>query len=87
MKLGILGAGTIAHTMADTVRRMQASGRKEVELYAVAARDAARAQAFAEQFGMPRAYGSYEAMLQDVRQNCRFMHFLPAHFSRSMEHS
>lgn len=65
MKLGILGAGFIAHVMADTVRRMQAAGHGEVELYAVAAREEDRARDFARQYGMPRAFGSYEAMLQD----------------------
>lgn len=65
MKLGILGAGFIAHVMADTVQRMQAAGHEEVELYAVAAREEDRARDFARQYGMPCAFGSYEAMLQD----------------------
>lgn len=65
MKLGILGAGFIAHVMADTVLRMQAAGHGEVELYAVAAREEDRARDFARQYGMPCAFGSYEAMLQD----------------------
>ena len=39
MKLGILGAGGIASTMAKTV-----AGMKDVEAYAVAARDLGRAQ-------------------------------------------
>ena len=65
MKLGILGAGFIAHVMADTVQRMQAAGHGEVELYAVAAREEDRARDFTRQYGMPRAFGSYEAMLQD----------------------
>lgn len=65
MKLGILGAGAIARIMADTLRQLQASGNQEVELYAVAARDLGRAQAFAAAEGVARAYGSYEAMLED----------------------
>ena len=65
MKLGILGAGAIARVMADTIRRLRASGNNEVELYAVAARDLARAQAFAEAEQVARAYGSYEEMLRD----------------------
>ena len=65
MKLGILGAGAIARVMADTLRKLQASGHREVELYAVAARDLARAEAFAAAEGVARAYGSYEAMLED----------------------
>ena len=43
MKLGILGAGGIASTMAKTV-----AGMKDVEAYAVAARDLGRAQVFAQ---------------------------------------
>lgn len=60
MKLGILGAGKIAIHMADTV-----AGMKDVEAYAVAARNEERAQAFAREHGFTRAYGSYEEMLAD----------------------
>ena len=63
--LAILGAGRIAGTMADTVRRMNAAGRGDVRLFAVAARDGERARAFAEQYGVSRAYGSYEEMVRD----------------------
>ena len=60
MKLGILGAGKIAIHMADTV-----AGMKDVEAYAVAARNEERARAFAREHGFTRAYGSYEEMLAD----------------------
>lgn len=40
-----------------------ASGK--VELVAVASRDQARADAYAEEWDIPRAYGSYEALLED----------------------
>ncbi len=52
MKMGILGSGGIAHTMANTVKQMA-----DVELYAVGARTLEKAQSFAEEFGMPKAYG------------------------------
>ena len=42
LKLAILGAGRIAETMAKTVRQMD-----DVCLYAVAAREEARAKAYA----------------------------------------
>ena len=45
MKLGILGAGGIASTMAKTVAEM-----KGVEVYAVAARDLERARVFAQKY-------------------------------------
>lgn len=60
LNLAILGAGRIAGTMASTVREME-----EVNLYAVAAREEARAEAFAKKYGAERYYGSYEEMLQD----------------------
>ena len=37
----------------------------KVELVAVASRDQARADAYAKEWGIPRAYGSYEALLAD----------------------
>ena len=60
MKLGILGAGGIASTMAKTVAEM-----KGVEAYAVAARDLERARVFAQKYEVKKAYGSYEEMLAD----------------------
>ena len=38
---------------------------KEIELYALASRDLARAKAACAQLGIPKAYGSYEEMLAD----------------------
>ena len=54
MRLGILGAGNIAGTMADTVNRMNAAGCGDVQLYAVGARDLARAQDFAKANGVEK---------------------------------
>lgn len=64
MNVGILGAGSIAGSMAKTLRGMKAAGRP-VELWAVASRDQARADAFAEKEGVLHAYGDYAAMLAD----------------------
>lgn len=60
MKVGIIGAGKIARKMADTLRAMP-----DVTGYAIAARDYERAEAFAKEYGFEKAYGSYEAMLED----------------------
>ena len=60
MNIGFIGAGRIAGTLASTMARME-----DVNLYAVAARDLDRAQAFAAQYGFDRAYGSYAEMLRD----------------------
>ncbi|MCR5735419.1 MAG: Gfo/Idh/MocA family oxidoreductase [Lachnospiraceae bacterium] len=60
MKIGILGAGNIATTMATTLQSV-----KDAECYAVAARDIKRAQDFANKYGFEKAYGSYADMLSD----------------------
>lgn len=60
MRVGILGAGGIAMEMAKTIAPL-----KDVESYAVAARDYDRAEAFAKEWGFEKAYGSYEDMLSD----------------------
>jgi predicted dehydrogenase len=57
---GILGAGTIAGKFATDLKKAS-----EARLAAVGSRDLAKAQAFANQHGGERAYGSYEAMLAD----------------------
>ena len=62
LNIGILGAGKIAAKMADTVAAMRDDG---VQVLAVASRGLPKAQAFAAAHGVPRAYGSYEAMLAD----------------------
>lgn len=60
MNVGIIGAGNIAGVMAKTLK-----GMKHVNRYAVAARDLERAEAFAKEYGMKKAYGSYEELVQD----------------------
>ena len=61
MKVAILGAGNIATSMAAALRGLDDS----VEGYAVAARDYERAEAFAKEWDIEKAYGSYEEMLND----------------------
>lgn len=60
MKIGILGAGHIAGTLANTMNQMA-----EVELYAVASRSLEKAHGFASQYGVQKAYGSYKEMVED----------------------
>ena len=62
MNIAFLGAGKIAHTVARTLTQVPS-----LTLYAVAARDKDRAQAFADQYGFRKAYGSYEEMLADPK--------------------
>lgn len=60
IKFGILATGNIANSMA------QAAGQlAQVECYAAASRELARAEAFAEKWGFRKAYGSYEELVQD----------------------
>lgn len=65
MKVGILGAGKIAATMAETIRKMEESGDTRAELYAVASRDGERAREFAKRHGAKKACLSYAEMLED----------------------
>lgn len=60
VKMGFIGAGTIAEIMARTINEMDC-----VEAYAVAARELERAEKFAGKYGFQKAYGSYEEMLSD----------------------
>lgn len=59
IKFGILGCGSIAARFAKALALSE-----DAELTACAARDEARAQAFAAEHG-GKAYGSYEALLAD----------------------
>lgn len=61
VKWGILGVANIA--VKKVIPAMQQSERSEI--IAIASRDLAKAQAAAEQLNIPRAYGSYEELLED----------------------
>lgn len=64
MKWAILATGTIARKFAGTVNAMAEAGEDQ-QVIACASRSLEKAQAFADEFGIPRAYGSYEAMAAD----------------------
>jgi predicted dehydrogenase len=61
LRVGILGAARIA---PDAVCK-PARGHPRVRIGAVAARDQARAQAFASKWDIPRVHSSYQALLDD----------------------
>lgn len=65
---GIMGAGSIAGKMADALRRVEGC-----ELAAIASRDQARAEDFAHRHGVPQAWGSYEAMLEQTRPDAVYI--------------
>lgn len=60
LRIGVLGAAKIARAFIAGV-----VGSKRVVVTTVASRDLAKAQAFAADTGLPRALGSYEALLAD----------------------
>ena len=58
IKLGIIGAGGIARKMSQTIRMMNESGNDKVQLYGIASRTPEKAQAFAAESGVEKAYGT-----------------------------
>lgn len=79
MKVGIIGAGSIAGTMADTIKEMDCA-----QNYAVAARDYGRAAEFAQKYGFEKAYGSYKELVEDAGVELVYtsrLHVQPYHTS------
>ena len=58
----IIGTGRIAHTFAEALQ-----GTEGARLYAVGSRTLSKAQAFADEFGFEKAYGSYDELVRDSR--------------------
>ena len=68
LTLGILGCANIAKQFVRDVQ-----GSPKVALLAVASRDLNKAKAFAQDFGIARAHGSYEALLADATLNAIYI--------------
>lgn len=62
MNIGILGAGNIARSMARTI-----SGMADATVLAIGSRSLEKAEKFADEFGIPSRYGSYEELARDER--------------------
>ncbi|CAG0913758.1 unnamed protein product [Notodromas monacha] len=62
IKWGIVSCGRIAK---DFTAALQTLDKKEHEVVAVAARDLKKAEAFAQEFDVPKFYGSYEELAKD----------------------
>ncbi len=60
MKIGILGAGTIAKVMSETCK-----GIKDGQIYAIASRSLEKAKTFASEYNIPKVYGSYLELVKD----------------------
>ncbi|GHV89375.1 oxidoreductase [Spirochaetia bacterium] len=80
MNVGILGAGNIANTMAKTL-----NGMEQATAYAVASRDLGRARAFAEQYGIPKAYGSYDELYDDKNVDLIYIATPMSHHAEQMK--
>jgi predicted dehydrogenase/nucleoside-diphosphate-sugar epimerase len=61
-RVALVGAGSVAEWHAKGLRSI-----RSVELVAVCDHDRVRAEAFARELGVPRAYGSLEAMLAEEK--------------------
>ena len=61
IKVGIIGAGWIAHKMAQALAPL-----KNAEVLAISSRSLDRARDFALQYGIAKAYGSYEELVRDA---------------------
>ena len=61
LRWGVLGTANIGRVAVNPAIQASSNG----ELVAVASREAGRAREFASKWGIPRAYGGYEALLDD----------------------
>lgn len=61
MRVGIVGAGWIAQKAAITL-----NGLNQCEAYAIGSRSQQKADAFAKQWNIPKAYGSYQSLIDDA---------------------
>ena len=82
--IAILGPGSIARSMAKTLRGMKEQGAP-VRLYAAASRDIARAKAFCEKEGFEVAYGSYEEMVKDPNVDLVYVASPHSHHAEHMK--
>lgn len=60
IKVGIIGAGWIAHKMAQALAPLS-----DAEVWAIASRSQQKAQEFADEYSIAKAYGSYEELVND----------------------
>lgn len=78
---GIVSAGKISSGFAKAISILPKS---EHQLIAVAARDLSRAQEFAEEYSIPKAYGDYETLAKDPDVEVAYIGNLhPQHFEVS----
>jgi len=61
LKWGLLASGSIAHAFANGLEQTDSG-----VAYAVASRDEAKVKVFAQRYDIPKAYGNYQAMLDET---------------------
>lgn len=67
VRFGVIGAGIIARIFCEAVNGIKGN------LYAVASRDIKRANAYKDEYGFEKAYGSYESLLSDPNVDCVYI--------------
>lgn len=82
--IAILGCGSIAYSMAETLRKMKRRG-DAICLYAAASRSLNKAEAFTKTEGFERAYGSYEEMLADQKVDLVYVASPHSHHAEHMK--
>ena len=80
MRIGIIGAGWIAEKMALSLQTKP----QDCEVYAIASRSIEKAEAFARQWSVKKAYGSYEQLVDD--ENVDLVYIATPH-SHHYEHT
>ncbi len=80
VKFGIIGAGNIAHTFCRAIEATRG------QLEGIASRDYQKALLYQKQYGIPHAYGSYQALYNNPNIDCVYVatpHGL--HYEQMME--
>lgn len=70
-KWGILSASKISH---DFILALETLSSEDHQVVAIAAKDKSRAKRFADDFGIPAYYGSYEELGKD--SNVGMLYFI-----------
>lgn len=87
IKVGFLGAGNIAHTLAETFLFL----KDKFELYGVASKELKRSEEFKNKYGFKKAYKDYEEMLNDKNIDLIYISTTIAehykHIKMSLEHN
>lgn len=78
-RIGIIGAGWIAEKMTQAIAPL-----KDIEVYAIASRSIQKAESFAKEYNIPKAYGSYAEMVTDPQVD---LVYIATPHSHHFEHS